>query len=126
VAHAYYWSHRKFKSCRHLRPNQAFRQTSLNGVPHHNFLPENEKDARFPPSGLLPKDVGVIGIELPGASTAETGGEVGVGVEAAVAEEGPELAGAFDLLRVDGGQEDGVCVGGGLGEDLAEASFRRD
>ena len=50
----------------------------------------------------------------------EAFGDAGVGVDAAVAEEGPVLAGDFDEFGVEVGDEDLFFVVGGLGEDAAE------
>ncbi len=50
----------------------------------------------------------------------EAAGDGGVGVDAAVAEEGPVLAGGLDQGGVEGGGEDLFLVMGGLGEDAAK------
>jgi len=55
-----------------------------------------------------------------GKLVGEAAGDGGVGVDAAVAEEGPVLAGGFDEGGVEGGGEDLFLVVPGLGEDAAE------
>lgn len=46
-------------------------------------------------------------------------GDVGVGIDAAVAEERPDAAEIFDLLEVDVVEEDFLVFDGGLGDDFA-------
>ncbi len=47
-------------------------------------------------------------------------GDALIGVDAAVAKEGPVAAGVFEKLAVDFGEEDLFFVVRGLGEDAAE------